>query len=426
MSVKFKKRMAKMKKKLGFTLIEMLIVIAIIAILVSIITPAVTSYTTKANAATNAANLRAVKATLSIKLLSGEIDYFKAQTSEQLDAYLDDAIEEATEAGNDALVRMLRGFKLAKDAATIVVNRAANTYYGNTEGTMDVDGDLISAPVSKAVKIDGLTLRAGTAMAALVTDTNIMVTYGGIPLEVFEIIAKEGDNANIDMTQYQHYYIDSNGDGDCDICGVASGDPPHDAETGQVGDALDNIGTGGHVCTSADDHYCDDPECGLRIEAHKITSTSHECGYTDCSEIVSTCNRNQNLDATYHCCSICGENKQEHDYMISATNTPLKECQTCGAPNPNYVQPKCEVCNTDISSGTRCLTHYSWMFCVACDTYVAPNHECENATVEKPCSCTDGKFSFSGKCGNCGHPLSEHDGGALSGGYGKCNHVDYE
>ena len=64
--------MKKLNKK-GFTLVEMLVVIAIIAILVAVIVPTVTSSTKKAKAATDAANLRSAEATLTIKILSGEI-----------------------------------------------------------------------------------------------------------------------------------------------------------------------------------------------------------------------------------------------------------------------------------------------------------------------------------------------------------------
>lgn len=62
----------KMNKK-GFTLIEMLVVIAIIAVLVSIIIPIVGNSTTKAQAATDAANLRSMKATLTIGVMEGKI-----------------------------------------------------------------------------------------------------------------------------------------------------------------------------------------------------------------------------------------------------------------------------------------------------------------------------------------------------------------
>ena len=59
----------KMKKSKGFTLIELLVVIAIIAVLVSIIIPTVSNSTTKAKAATDAANLRSIKAELTIAAL---------------------------------------------------------------------------------------------------------------------------------------------------------------------------------------------------------------------------------------------------------------------------------------------------------------------------------------------------------------------
>ena len=61
----------KMNKK-GFTLIEMLVVIAIIAVLVSIVIPIVGSSTDKAGAATNAANLRAMVAEATTKMLASD------------------------------------------------------------------------------------------------------------------------------------------------------------------------------------------------------------------------------------------------------------------------------------------------------------------------------------------------------------------
>ena len=57
------------KRKKGFTLIEMLVVIAIIAILVSIVIPTVTSGTTRADAAVDAANLRSALGALNSEIM---------------------------------------------------------------------------------------------------------------------------------------------------------------------------------------------------------------------------------------------------------------------------------------------------------------------------------------------------------------------
>lgn len=62
------------KKRRGFTLIEMLVVIAIIAVLVAIVVPTVSSSNIKAKAATDAANLRSILAILNVKLLDNNGD----------------------------------------------------------------------------------------------------------------------------------------------------------------------------------------------------------------------------------------------------------------------------------------------------------------------------------------------------------------
>lgn len=72
--------MNKFNKK-GFTLIEMLVVIAIIAVLVSIIIPIVGNSTAKARAATDAANLRSVKAELTIMALNNGLDVAETATA---------------------------------------------------------------------------------------------------------------------------------------------------------------------------------------------------------------------------------------------------------------------------------------------------------------------------------------------------------
>lgn len=63
---------AKLTKKNGFTLVEMLIVVAIIAILVAISIPLVSTSLDKAKKATDAANLRAAKACAVIEYLGND------------------------------------------------------------------------------------------------------------------------------------------------------------------------------------------------------------------------------------------------------------------------------------------------------------------------------------------------------------------
>ena len=81
----------KLKKKGGFTLIEMLIVVAIIAILVAVSIPLVNSSLDKAQKATDAANERAAKAAALMEYMingtgTGDNVYFyNAETGKAID-----------------------------------------------------------------------------------------------------------------------------------------------------------------------------------------------------------------------------------------------------------------------------------------------------------------------------------------------------
>lgn len=251
-------KMVKMKNKRGFTLVEMLVVIAIIAILVSIIIPTVSKSTTKANAATNAANMRAVKGTVSTMLVSGDIDLSDVQPNSAV-------IAEAEEVVADLKSNPLTYF-LGLAAEYVLdglkrVDNASSTYYAQ-DGMIDINGTILTAPVSKEIKVGDLTLRKGTEMTVTVSKNDIIVTYAGLPIEVMALIAQGGDYTELDMSSTGHTYIDSNGDNVCDICNGAF---EHDV-VDQIFDSVQNTISGAHSCSdSTADCICDDPNCGMKI-----------------------------------------------------------------------------------------------------------------------------------------------------------------
>lgn len=313
------------KNKKGITLIEMLVVIAIIAILVSIITPALTTYTTRANAATNAANLRAVKATLSTMMVSGQITYSSAA---DVQAAIDLIVAQQAQLDRNDTWENIAWLALEADrfllrAEVITNERVNNTYYAHDE-IMSVDGTNVKAPAAKAIKVNGLTLRPGTEMTATVCEDEIVVTYGGISLEVFAMIAEEGDLAEVDMSTTEHRYVDSNGDGVCDLC---NGSFVHGRGEEEVGSVLDKELGNIHSCSDYDDHICDDPTCGLPVPAHydDPADGDHICDKSGCSEPASSCTPNASCT-----CTDCG-----------ATSHVDEEGGRCGGGDG-----KCDNCGT--------------------------------------------------------------------------------
>ena len=71
------------RRKSGFTLVEMLVVIAIVAILVAVIIPTIASSTKKAKAATDAANMRILHTLMNQALVDGEFSKAKEAVESQ-------------------------------------------------------------------------------------------------------------------------------------------------------------------------------------------------------------------------------------------------------------------------------------------------------------------------------------------------------
>ena len=108
-----------MRKKKGFTLIEMLVVIAIIAILVAVVVPAVSNGSKRAKAATDAANLRVVLGMLNVDAVGGQ------KTVQEI---LDDSLNPTSKMDPDAVLYAV--FETPGFIDVFYVNESTQTYYG--------------------------------------------------------------------------------------------------------------------------------------------------------------------------------------------------------------------------------------------------------------------------------------------------------
>ena len=177
------------KKKKGFTLIEMLVVIAIIAILVSIIVPVVGKHTVKASAAANAANLRSIKATLSAKMIS-EPDLFESE----LDNYSQPA--QNLVGAYEWLLDLIYG----SGSGQAWENERFFTYTADENGylTFTFSGYTAKTPKAKAINLAQneetypMVLAEGTPMTVFISDEGIAVTYNGYTIDHFADIAEDG------------------------------------------------------------------------------------------------------------------------------------------------------------------------------------------------------------------------------------------
>lgn len=345
----------KMKNKRGFSLIEMMVVIAIIAILVGIVTPVVGRSTTKSNAATNAANLRSVKAQVAALMAQGQISYDTATNNSTVISELDQRINEADAAGNSVLAAFLRLGRIAIEGVSYIneiSTRLNNTYYGTEDGTIVIDGTTLPAPLSKSVKIDGLTLRKNTTMTVSVSANDIVVTYGGITIDTFAVIAEYGDEASEHLGEVDHNFIDGNNDGSCDVCGDRIGEGEHSNYSDAIGDVIGNNQGNAHTCEDTDgDCLCDINECGLPV--HTDADGNGHCD--GCAALTSAGEHfdndcNGNCDVT----GCTGTVTIEHDYDKVEDSDPAKhKCSKCGKKencNEKGGGNSCTVC------GGTCIT----------------------------------------------------------------------
>lgn len=108
-----------MRKKKGFTLIEMLVVIAIVSILVAIVIPGVSNASKRARAATDAANLRVVLGLLNVDVIGGQ------KTVQEI---LDDSLNPTSKMDPDAVLYAV--FETPGFIDVFYVNESTQTYYG--------------------------------------------------------------------------------------------------------------------------------------------------------------------------------------------------------------------------------------------------------------------------------------------------------
>lgn len=249
------------KSKLGFTLIEMLVVIAIVAILVSVIMPMATSSTLKASAATNAANLRAVEAAVATMYFENPEKFVNGDIATGITGEIEEAIRKIDEEIASSwfpISAATREFMINVATGTLqkILNSITTETFYAKDGVLTFDDLTVKAPGSKAIVIGSFTVRKDINMAVTIADGAVIATYDGMPSGCFAAIADTGNST--DTSILEHSFRDTNNDGVCDICG-----PDHDKDWDDdiMNDAEQDYG-GVHQCDSTDgDHTCDKSGC---------------------------------------------------------------------------------------------------------------------------------------------------------------------
>lgn len=315
--------MQKMKKsKLGFTLLEMLVVIAIVAVLVSVIVPMASSATIKANAATNAANLRSIEGQLTAiymqypyKFKDGQIsaETVTEAVNNKISEIADEKIAEdypwvpiGTEVYETLKQNVLKLLGSVLNDLQKIVQLTPTTYYAQ-DGVLTLDdGTTVNTPQSKAVNIGSITMEKNIEMTVVVSGGKVIATYDGMNADCFAAIAEMGKSAA--TSDVEHTFRDTNEDGICDICGS-----DHDGKySDDIMNDIDQADGNAHECYSTDgDHTCDKEGCYKTLPCQdKVAGANGYCDHKCdmCGATVSECNGSGGIFGMgANGCTICGK-----------------------------------------------------------------------------------------------------------------------
>ena len=421
----------KPKKRKGFTMIEMLVVIAVIAVMVAIIIPVVGYTTRKANAATNAANLRSIEGMITQDMLlhSGEFAEY-LETGKRLKNW------------GDQIDNFANAFGIDLGVAQLVEDwcQTATAVDGVLEFTLINPHRVFlryeDCPTSKKVDIIDASgaqnaLPDGVQITVYLSQDKVKATFNGYTVDQFADISDngildgsatyEGDDGNQSVVdwatiewcklrgkhapdperscqcpnckQHDHDTADVDKDHKCDRCKNKTISECADGSTkdhmcdtcgkGPLSECVDNSGSG-LFGAGGPDGKCD--ICGETV--------AHECQWV----------RNQTWGGTdNHKCSICGETGEHSDagddgdhkcdkctmmFDCPVTKQTSHSCSDCGASSP---------C-TDKSGDGDHICDFS-----GCNERV-PSSVCVDE--KKPGSWGSTVSGQDGKCDECGEPVA--------------------
>lgn len=365
----------KVKKRKGFSLVEMLVVIAIIAVLVSITVPIVNAHTVKARAATNAANLRSVEGMLSTLRVERPELFYDAVTK------LGSPIDELVKGSDEFMENLFTGLgwdwkKYKEDSALVqLTDYKACHFKANEDGELTISGmlgsegyTLTDVPAAVAVSAGGTTgmeVKKGTPMTIWVSENGVVATYesggGAYTRNDFAEVAETGE-----------------------FNSTASG--------GTTEGSLE-CKLGRHTWQdNGDNHKCE--YCG-KEEKHSWNAGACKCGAT-CSHDEW----NQKFLNQYKCnnCGMtCGDSNLtsdvEHDFEYVDATT--HKCKTCGYTTSHDGDTKCDACNA-----TRTKTAV-----YACKEYKKGTKYFDLSELKNKYYCTCGHIESvhgsDGECSNC-------------------------